>query len=482
MKKRDIVFILLGIVIALLSVNLFTMLRPGPVHYYSDAVKLISLNEEIQEQRSNAIVLAANEVSPSVVSITVKQTKVVSTSPLFSPFIDEFSRNFFRDFFPERYHIQQIKSLGTGVIISPDGYILTNEHVISNATDMNITLPDGRQFKGALIASDRTSDLALIKVEAKDLPYAELGNSNDLMIGEWVIALGNPFGFLLEDTRPTVTVGVVSALNRSIKSTQDDRIYKNMIQTDAAINPGNSGGPLVNIIGQVVGINNFIFTSGGGSEGIGFARPINVAKKFIEEGRKFGKVRVPWIGLWMQNITPEIIEAMKIEPAGILVNSVDPKSPAEKAGIRTSDRIISLNGNRLNRVSDWDRLVANIFVGDRLSVMLLRGKDSIEVSLLVEEFVESQGVGTKLGMYIEDINARLAKKYNLIYTDGVVVVKVEENSIGERLGIIPGDVILRVGDTPISNKSDFERAVKGTRDINIIIDRGGFIMQLYFGM
>ncbi len=482
MRKRDIVFIIIGIILTTLSIILYRIVTPTPVHYYSDNVKLIGLNNETSAQRANVIVLAAKEVSPSVVSITVTQTKVVSTSPFFSPFSDEFFRNFFHDFFPERYYKQQIKSLGTGVIISQDGYILTNEHVISDAIDINITLPDGRQFEGTILASDRTNDLALIKLNAKDLPYAQLGNSDDLMIGEWIIALGNPFGFLLEDTRPTVTVGVVSALNRAIKSIHDDRIYKNMIQTDAAINPGNSGGPLVNILGQVVGINTFIFTSGGGSEGIGFARPINVVKKFIKEVKNFGKVRTPWIGLWMKNMTPEIAEAIGVEMSGILISSVETESPAAKAGIKEADRIVLVNGNRINSVTDWDRFVANIFVDDTIKTTLLRGKDTLEVSFMVEESKEPKGIGTEFGIYVEDINKRLAKKYNLSYEDGVVVIKVKNNSIGERLAILPGDVILKVGDKWIKNKSDFQEALKKTRDIYVIIDRGGLIIQLYLSL
>jgi len=482
MRRRDLLFIAVGVVVAVIAIQLVALARTNRHHSHSDTVRLMDLNEEISSQRSNAIVLAAQEVSPSVVSITITQTRVVSTSPFFSPFTDEFFRDFFHDFFPERYYRQQIKSLGTGVIISADGDILTNEHVVSDATDINITLPDGRQFKGTIIASDRTVDLALIRVNEKNLPYAQLGNSDELLIGEWVLALGNPFGFLLEDTRPTVTVGVISALNRSIKSTHDERVYKNMIQTDAAINPGNSGGPLVNVLGQVVGINTFIFTSGGGSEGIGFARPIDVAKKFIEEAQQFGKIRHPWIGIWTQDISPEIAEAMGIERSGVLISAVDTASPAERAGIRERDRIILANEQRINRVADWDRLVADLFVGDTVSITVLRDKDTLEISLVIAELPESAGIKTKLGIYIEDINERLARKYNLSYRSGVVVTEVEKNSIGERLGIAPGDVILQVDDERIRNKSHFQEVLTKTRDTTLIIDRSGLVIQLYLGL
>jgi serine protease Do len=446
---------------------------------------LVGLNDEISGQRSNAIVVAAQKVSPSVVSITVVQTKVVSASPFFSPFADEFFRDFFGDFFPERYYKQQIRSLGTGLIISSDGYIITNEHVISNATRINITLPDNRQFEGRVIASDVSHDLALLKIDRDDVPHATLGDSDDLMIGEWVVAFGNPFGFLLEDTRPTVTVGVVSALNRSIKSTREDRVYKNMIQTDAAINPGNSGGPLVNILGEVVGLNTAIFTSGGGSEGIGFVRPINDVKKFINEAREHGRVRVPWIGLWIKDIPQETAESSNIEPYGVLVSGVDVESAAHGSGIKEGDRIISINGRSIERIADWNRFVSNVFVGDRLEVTFMRNGDRENAAFRVEEFREADILRTRVvvyGIQIQDIDERLAREYTLAYNEGVVVTDVESSSVGDKLGIAPGDVVLMIGNIRIRNKTDFQKALRYQRDMSFIIDRNGRIIQLYLGV
>lgn len=478
LTKKNIIYILFGIVLTIFVVAIYSMVWPQP--YDSETSDKLNLNDNVSRQRANAIVIAAKKVAPAVVSISVVQTRVVATSPFFSPYSDDRFNDFFRDFFPERYHKQQVKSLGTGVVISPDGYILTNEHVITDATKIKITLPDGRQLEGSVVVADRTMDLALMKVEASNLPYVELGNSEDLMIGEWVIAFGNPFGFLLEDTSPTVTVGVVSALGRSIKSSHDERVYKNMIQTDAAINPGNSGGPLVNVLGQVIGINNFIFTSSGGSEGIGFARPVNFVRKFITEAKKHGKIRPAWIGLWLQDITPDLAEETEIQKAGIIVTNVDAKSPAEKAGIKGGDMIVEINGLRIRRVSDWDRFIANVFVDEELEIVLLRKENTMEKTILVEEFKFS-GTKSRFGLYVEDISSQLAKKYGIGYNDGVIVLKIEENGLGERLGIRAGDVILKIDDKRIRNKNDFNDAMKNDRPVYFILDRGGLIMQLYLG-
>jgi len=485
MKRRDIILIVCGAVLGLVAVQVYSWVNPRPKIYYYEDARLVSLSDEISEQRANAIVVAAQRVSPAVVSITVVQTKVVSASPFFSPFADDFFRDFFGDFFPERYYKQQVRSLGTGVIFSPDGYVVTNEHVISNATRIHITLPDGRQFEGQVIAADVSHDLALLKIDGNDLPFAKLGDSDDLMIGEWVIAFGNPFGFLLEDTQPTVTVGVVSALDRSIKSTREDRVYKNMIQTDAAINPGNSGGPLVNVLGEVVGLNTAIFTSGGGSEGIGFVRPINDVKKFINEARDHGRVRVPWIGLWMKEITPDIAETLNIQPLGVLVSGVDNASSVQEVGIKQGDRIISVNGRVISRMADWNRFVSSVYVGDKLDITLVRGNDTLRVDFVVEEFKQADLLKTRVvvyGIQVQDIDERLARQYNLVYKEGVVVTNIESGSAGDKLGIAVGDVILMVGNMRIHDKTDFQRASRFQRDMSIIVDRNGRIIQFYLGV
>lgn len=482
MSKRDLLFAIVGIGVTIIGVFLFNALSSHFGIGLTDNLTLGRLNNQIAEQRANAIVMAAREISPAVVSISVIQTKVVATSPFFSPFDDSFFRDFFRDFAPEYYYKKKIKNLGSGIIITSDGYILTNEHVVAHATDIDVTVFDGGQYKARIVATDVTHDLALLKTDGEKLPFARIGNSDDLMIGEWVIALGNPFGFMLEDTRPTVTVGVVSALGRMIKSTREDRLYKNMIQTDAAINPGNSGGPLVNVLGEVVGVNTAIFTTGGGSEGIGFARPINDAKKFIHEAQTYARVRTPWIGLWMKDaqIAPDDPRGMP----GVFVSNVDKESTADKTGIKEGDRITAVNNHAVRNVVDWDRFVSNVYVDDTLNITFVRGQETKKVTMVVRELTQLSGLERSIviyGIHTENINFQITRTYALDHSEGVVVVKVEPGSMGDKMGIIPGDVILMVGNIRVRNTSEFQKAFQSSRSTHFIIDRKGTIIQVFFG-
>jgi serine protease Do len=478
MKLRDLIVGLIGVLSCVIVFFVVNAVRGRNAGVFPDNLKASLLNDDISKQRLNAIVLAAKRVGPAVVSISVTQTRVVSISP----FNDEFFRDFFRDFFPEQKYRQEVKSLGSGVLISSDGYVLTNEHVIANATKIQLTMSSGQQYDARIIASDRTIDLALLKIDARDLPYAELGESDDLMIGEWVIALGNPFGFMLEDTRPTVTVGVVSALGRSIKSTYEDRVYKNMIQTDAAINPGNSGGPLINIVGRIVGINTFIFTSGGGSEGIGFARPVGVVKKFIEEAKKYGMVRIPWIGIYVQNVDDGLSPATRVkDDRGLLVSTVEVNSSAHQAGIRGGDRIIAVDRNGVATMHDWQRMTAEVFVGDTLDLAILRSGDSLDLAVLIKEYQDDEAGSACQGIRVANITADLARRFGLGYHNGIVVVRVDRGTLGEKLGMMPGDVILKVGGRRIYSREDFRAAMKTAQETYFIVDRGGLIVQVYTG-
>jgi serine protease Do len=329
----------------------------GRPHPFSGNLVPAALTDDISSTRTNAIVLAARKVSPAVVSVIVTQMRVVAVDPFGSFGFDDF----FRDFYPRQTYRQEVKSMGSGVIISPDGDIITNAHVVRNATRMKITLPDNREYEARLEGVDETRDLALLKVDGTNLPAATLGNSDDLMIGEWSIAFGNPFGFMLEDAQPTVTVGVISALHRDIKSSGGSGIYTDMIQTDAAINPGNSGGPLVNAAGEVIGINTFIFSQSGGSEGIGFARPIGDVKQFVKEARgapgSAGYERVVTdLGATVADINPALRATFGLDyRRGVVVVEVRPGTVAETIGMVPGDVVLMAQGKAVNSAATFAR-------------------------------------------------------------------------------------------------------------------------------
>ena len=337
----------------------------------------------ISASRRTAIVTAAQRVSPAVVSVSVVATRVVTVDPFGGLFRDEF----WDRFYPPAEYKERVSGLGSGVIIDPNGTVLTNEHVVHDAEQITVTLTDGRQLPAKLLGSSSTYDLAVLKVAGSKLPSAPLGNSDQLVVGEWAIAIGNPFGYLLNDTQPTVTAGVVSAMHRDVKSeVTESGVYKNMIQTDAAVNPGNSGGPLVNADGEVIGINTFIFTKGGGSLGIGFAIPINLARRVLDEIRSYGRVRAAYPGLQVQSLTPYLARRLGFADArGLVVSRVDPDGPAARAGVRVGDRLRRVNGLTIDSVDDAQKSIYGASVGDRLTLTIERGGRALEVTLTLVE-------------------------------------------------------------------------------------------------
>jgi serine protease Do len=339
--------------------------------------------QDLPASRRTAIVTAAQKVSPAVVSISVVATRVVNADPFGGMFHDEF----FDRFYPQMQYRQQVSSMGSGVIVDAGGLVVTNEHVVRDAEKVTVTLPDGRQLASKLLGASATYDLAVLKVEGAKLPVAPLGNSDALVVGEWAIAIGNPFGYLLTDAQPSVTAGVVSATHRDIRSEATDTgVYKNMIQTDAAINPGNSGGPLVNADGEVIGINAFIFTQGGGSLGIGFAIPINLVKRVLEEVQKYGRVRVAWSGMQVQPVTAYLAQRLGYKDVGgLVVTRVETGGPAAKAGLKVGDRIRMVNGITVNSVEDAQRSIYGAGVGEKLAFRVERGEQTLDLGLVLAE-------------------------------------------------------------------------------------------------
>jgi serine protease Do len=317
----------------------------------------VTLQQDITASRTNALVLAARRVSPSVVSVVVTQTRIVTVAPFGGFGFDDF----FRDFFPHHSYREEVRSMGSGVIVSEDGLVVTNAHVVYNATEIKVTLPDNRGFPAEIVAVDNSLDLALLRISGTNLPVAPLGTSSDLLIGEWAVAIGNPFGFLIEDAQPTVTVGVISAVGRDVRPSRSDLVLSNMIQTDAAINPGNSGGPLVNAAGEVIGINTFILSHSGGSEGIGFARPIDDVKQFINEalGRASARTAENFttgLGATVADINRSLRLRYQLPyDRGVVVVGVNRGTIAAAMGLQTGDVILLSRGKAVRSAATFAR-------------------------------------------------------------------------------------------------------------------------------
>lgn len=426
-------------------------------------------------------------VSPAVVSISTEKTVGFSGfgGDRFSgtPF-EEFFKRWFKEQFPEREFKQ--KGLGSGMIINKDGFILTNEHVIHEVDKdkIRVTLPDGQNLKAEIVETDKESDIAVLKIKENDLPVVTLGDSHGVKVGQWAIALGNPFGFALSQLNKkyesTVTVGVISATGRAIQAGGEEiRTYSDLIQTDASINPGNSGGPLVNVWGEVIGINTAILSPSGGSIGIGFAIPVNKAKHILESIVKYGKVAWPWIGIYMQpELTEELAKKFGVEK-GVLVADVIKDSPAEKAGIQAGDVVEKVNGKEVSSPLELKNEVLETEIGKPITLMVIRQGKKMEViitptekpeeiTLTKEEVVEEK----LLGIAVRDLTPDLRQKYDIKEDEeGVVITEVKENSSAAQVGLSPGDTIKEVNQHPIKDLDDFKAAMQKVEPGDVVLLR-----------
>jgi len=422
--------------------------------------------------RETAVVRAVREVSPAVVNISSAYEVRKRTSPFsgfgLNPFFDEFFRDFFDPRFERR---QQNTSLGSGVIIDGEkGLILTNAHVIQKAGTIKVVLQDEREFEGRIVGADPDSDLAVLKIDSKDrLPAIKMGSSEDIMIGETVIAIGNPFGF-----SHTVTTGVISAVNRSIRA--QDRVYHDFIQIDASINPGNSGGPLLNINGDLIGINTAIYAK---AQGIGFAIPIGKARKIISDLIQYGEVIQAWIGITVQNMDESLARYLEVPGnKGIVIKTVEPKSPAKKAGMQESDIILSIDNKKINSIDDYKSITKSIAAGDTLRAIFWRnGKtQNVVINTKVYPLDQAEDLAFRLlGIKVEDLTKKKRKAYRIYAREGVVISKIKENSYLYRIGAQPGDVIRQIDDYTIQTSEDFKKAVIKSRrkkSVVLLLQRG----------
>jgi serine protease Do len=426
----------------------------------------------------DAFVQVAQAVKPAVVNIATTQKprqpegrRGQQVPPQFrGPFRDFFGEDFFERFFGDQPQRER-HSLGSGVIVDKRGYILTNNHVIEQADEIEVRLSDKRKFKATVVGKDSKTDLAVIKVEADgELPVARLGDSGKIRIAEWVMAIGNPFGL-----DQTVTVGVVSAVGRSDVGITT---YEDFIQTDASINPGNSGGPLVNLSGEVVGINTAIVASG---QGIGFAIPINMAREIKDRLIAQGKVVRGWLGIGIQELTEELASQFGVKPEeGVLVGNVMKDSPADRGGLKAGDIIQEFNEVKITGVRQLQKEVAGSPINAPAKVKILREKQSLTLTAVLGEQpteVAAAPGGTAAepaewyGFSVQDLSPELREQLTLPEAIGVVVSGVEEGGPAARAGIRPGDIITQVNREPVKNVQGFSRILGQTR-------RGGNLLLL----
>ncbi len=420
-----------------------------------------------ENNRETAVVRAVRKISPAVVNISSEYEIRQRTNPFsgfgMDPFFDSFFKDFFEPGFERRY---KRSSLGSGVIIDGKrGFILTNAHVLEKTGKITAALNDEREFEAQVVGADPDSDLAVLRIDSKTpLPAVDMGNSDDLMIGETVIAIGNPFGF-----SHTVTTGVVSALNRSIRT--DERVFQDFIQTDASINPGNSGGPLLNINGDLIGINTAIYAK---AQGIGFAIPINHAKRIVADLIRYGEVIPAWIGIVVQGIDKKLAQYLKLSTdRGVLVKEVEKKSPALAADIREGDIIVAVGGRNILSVQDYDLALKNHAAEETIRISLMRNDRKLTVPVKATAFplaLAGEIADKRMGITVE----------NATSGEGVVITRVRRGAYLSRIGVQPGDVIRQIDDFTVNNREDFDKAVvkyRSKSSVVLLLQRGN---QLYY--
>ncbi|MFZ2052727.1 MAG: DegQ family serine endoprotease [Candidatus Aminicenantales bacterium] len=440
--------------------------------------------QQMMDNISRVFEQSARKVSPSVVAITAEQ--VVQAQSAFGmpddAFKDFFGEDFFKRFFeqPPQEQKRTVRSLGSGVIVSADGYILTNNHVVANADKLFVVIGDKQNYPAKVVGTDPQTDVAVVRIDAKDLPAATLGNSDAVSVGQWVIAIGNPFQLM-----HTVTAGIISAKGRSSVGLAD---YEDFFQTDASINPGNSGGALADLNGNVIGINTAIASPSGGNIGIGFAIPINMAKQVMESLISKGKVVRGFIGITPQDINENLARAFDLKSTeGVLVGDVTPKGPADQAGIKRGDVILSINGKKVANATQLRLLIADTAPKTEVKMTLLRQGKTMDVTVTLaerpgtpqeqapkQEPMEGQQ-SEKLGLALQDLTPDIAGQLGYDKDKGVLVADVAPGSPAEDAGLQRGDLIKEVNRAPVKSVKDFEKAIRSYKagDVVALLVRRG---------
>jgi len=412
--------------------------------------------------RRTALVAAVEKAAGAVVSINVTSTREAPRSPW----------DFF--FVPEGARI--VQGYGTGFIIRPNGIIVTNQHVVANATKVVVTLSDGTDLPAKVLGEDPLTDIAVVKVERQNLPTVATGRSTDLMIGEWLVAMGNPYAYLLGNAEPTVTVGVVSATSRNILPTGDQTgLYLDMIQTDAAINPGNSGGPLTNALGEVVGVNSSIFSNSGGSVGLGFAIPIERVLRVADEIIKNGSVRRAWVGLDVEGA-----EAMRNwkSAGGVVITSVTPEGPAARAGLKEGDVLVEANGHRLRNYLDWESVKLDLHVGDQVDVSVRSGGSPVRRRIVPGDLptVTAEKVTVLQDLQLINVMPQIQAERGIRSDQGALIFRISPQ-VARATGLREGDVIVGINRSAVRTASQVEDLlnVRAGEVVRVYLERDGEI-------